>query len=120
MAINNYYAGSLNPEEELAQAFSSEEMLARAATSERAGEVPVVKAAGKSAYDNVAISRVSNYVNVRSEANTTSAVVGKIYNNCAATDPFHCGRGGRKVVPDSVGKCKGLYKSSVFYNRSGS
>ena len=51
VAINNYYAGSLNPEEELAQAFSSEEMLARAATSERAGEVPVVKAAGKSAYD---------------------------------------------------------------------
>ena len=27
VAINNYYAGSLNPEEELAQAFSSEEML---------------------------------------------------------------------------------------------
>lgn len=39
----------------------------------------------QSAYDNVAISHVSNYVNIRSEANTSSSVVGKIYNNCAAT-----------------------------------
>ena len=39
----------------------------------------------QSAYDNVAISRVSNYVNIRSEANTSSSIVGKIYNNCAAT-----------------------------------
>lgn len=35
-------------------------------------------------YDEVAISQVSNYVNVRAEANTTSSIVGKIYNNCAA------------------------------------
>lgn len=39
----------------------------------------------QSAYDNVAISHVSNYVNIRSEANTSSSIVGKIYNNCAAT-----------------------------------
>ena len=39
----------------------------------------------QSAYDNVAISRVSNYVNIRSEANISSSIVGKIYNNCAAT-----------------------------------
>lgn len=38
----------------------------------------------KISYKEVAISRVSNYVNVRAEANTTSDVVGKIYNNCAA------------------------------------
>ena len=37
----------------------------------------------QSAYDNVAISHVSNYVNIRSEANTSSSIVGKIYNNCA-------------------------------------
>lgn len=37
-----------------------------------------------SAYENVAISHVSNYVNVRTEPNTTSGIVGKIYNNCAA------------------------------------
>lgn len=45
--------------------------------------VPVVSVS-ESAYANVAISRVTNYVNVRAEANTTSAVVGKIYNNSAA------------------------------------
>ena len=37
------------------------------------------------AYENVAISRVSDYVNVRSEASTKGQIVGKIYNNCAAT-----------------------------------
>ena len=52
-------------------------------TSPRTG-VPVV-AVSESAYNNVAISRVTNYVNVRAEANTSSAIVGKIYNNCAAT-----------------------------------
>ena len=114
VAINNYYAGSLNPEEELAQAFSSEEMLARAATSERAGEVPVVKAAGKSAYDNVAISRVSNYVNVRSEANTTSAVVGKIYNNCAATILSTVDGEGGKWYQIQSGNVKGYIKAQYF------
>ena len=38
-----------------------------------------------SPYNNIAISRVKNYVNIRSEANTTSEVLGKIYNNSAAT-----------------------------------
>lgn len=38
-----------------------------------------------SPYENVAVSQVSGYVNVRSEANTKSQIVGKIYNNCAAT-----------------------------------
>lgn len=38
-----------------------------------------------SAYENVAISRVSDYVNVRSESSTKGQIVGKIYNNCAAT-----------------------------------
>ena len=45
--------------------------------------IPVV-AATASAYENVAISQVSNYVNVRTEPNTHSGIVGKIYNNCAA------------------------------------
>lgn len=43
-----------------------------------------VSASVEGAYDDVAISRVTNYVNVRTEANTTSQIVGKIYNNCAA------------------------------------
>ena len=35
-------------------------------------------------YANIAISQVSDYVNIRQEPNTSSAIVGKIYNNCAA------------------------------------
>lgn len=54
-----------------------------AQTSPRLG-IPVVGSNGE-AYANVAISQVSNYVNVRTEPNTGSGIVGKIYNNCAAT-----------------------------------
>lgn len=44
-------------------------------------EVPVVQ----SEYSDIAIAQVDNYVNVRSEANTESEVLGKLYNNSAAT-----------------------------------
>lgn len=60
-----------------------------------ADEVPALGLSGNSAhtvlatsgdsYDSIAISQVTNYVNVRAEANTSSAVVGKIYDDCAAT-----------------------------------
>lgn len=36
-------------------------------------------------YDSVAISQVNDYVNVRISASVDSEIVGKIYNNCAAT-----------------------------------
>ena len=39
----------------------------------------------KSVYDSIAISQVSNYVNVRSLPSTDGEIVGKIYNDCAAT-----------------------------------
>lgn len=35
-------------------------------------------------YTNIAVSQVTDYVNIREEANTSSKIVGKIYNNCAA------------------------------------
>jgi cell wall-associated NlpC family hydrolase len=38
-----------------------------------------------SPYSKVAVSQVSGYVNVRTQPNTDSDIVGKIYNNCAAT-----------------------------------
>ncbi len=44
----------------------------------------IVSAAAKSDYDNIAISQVTDYVNVRSTAGTSGAIVGKIYNNAAA------------------------------------
>lgn len=95
VAINNYYASSLNPEKELAEAFVSKEVLAVAGAGqtgeaggaqtakpaqvaaetkaqpkeETTGETEaVVRAMSKSIYDNIAISRVTNYVNVRAQA----------------------------------------------------
>ena len=44
-----------------------------------------VTATSGESYDHIAICRVTNYVNVRSEASTAGAVVGKIYDDCAAT-----------------------------------
>ena len=44
-------------------------------------ETPVVE----SEYADIAIAQVDNYVNVRTEPNTESEVVGKLYNNSAAT-----------------------------------
>lgn len=41
-------------------------------------------AAPASEFSNIAVSQVSNYVNVRSAASEDSEVVGKLYNNCAA------------------------------------
>lgn len=35
-------------------------------------------------YSHIAVSQVSDYVNIREEANTSSKIVGKIYNHCAA------------------------------------
>lgn len=36
-------------------------------------------------YSNIAVSQVTGYVNIREQATTNSKIVGKIYNNCAAT-----------------------------------
>ena len=44
-------------------------------------ETPVVA----SEYTDIAIAQVDNYVNVRSEPNTDSEVLGKLYNNSAGT-----------------------------------
>lgn len=43
------------------------------------------EAAERAIYTDVAIAQVNNYVRVRAEANTDSEVLGKLYNNSAAT-----------------------------------
>lgn len=54
------------------------------ATAEKSvHEVALV--AAQSDYANIAVSQVTDYVNIREQANTGSKIVGKIYNNCAAT-----------------------------------
>ena len=59
-------------------------MLAEALERISENEAPVVEEP-KSEYADIAIAQVDNYVNVRAEANTESEVLGKLYNNSAAT-----------------------------------
>ena len=140
VAINNYYASSLNPEKELAEAFASKEVLAvagagqtgvsggaqtakpaqvpaetKAQPKETTGETEaVVRAMSKSIYDNIAISRVTNYVNVRAQASTSSEVVGKIYNNCAATILDAVDGEGGKWYHIQSGSVTGYIKAQYF------
>ena len=63
---------------------SNEEVTQEAAAQQEQvseNETPVVE----SEYADIAIAQVDNYVNVRTEPNTESEVVGKLYNNSAAT-----------------------------------
>ena len=53
--------------------------------AEVVAEVTAEVAEQKSEYADIAIAQVDNYVNVRMEPNTESEVVGKLYNNSAAT-----------------------------------
>ena len=140
VAINNYYASSLNPEKELAEAFDSKEVRAGAgagqtgvaggAQTAKPAQVPaetkaqpkettgeteaVVRAMSKSIYDNIAISRVTNYVNVRAQASTGSEVVGKIYNNCAATILDTVDGEGGKWYHIQSGSVTGYIKAQYF------
>ena len=61
-------------------------------------EVPVVA----SEYADIAIAQVNNYVNVRAEANTDSEVLGKLYNNSAATVLETTEDGWYKITSGSV------------------
>ena len=57
-------------------------LLAEAKFSKNAAQMV---ANAKSEYADIAIAQVNNYVNVRTGANTESEIVGKLYNNSAAT-----------------------------------
>ncbi|MBQ5951014.1 MAG: C40 family peptidase [Lachnospiraceae bacterium] len=67
-----------------------------------------------SPYANVAISRVNNFVNIRAEANTTSEVLGKIYNNSAATILDTVEGEDGKWFHIKSGSVKGYIKSNYF------
>jgi cell wall-associated NlpC family hydrolase len=110
--LNNYYASSLNPESELrdflnsdlftqeetnqeenpeesaeAESQSTEESTAETEETTEAPTEAETQPEKTSPYANVAVSRVreGSYVNVRTEPNTSSEVLGKLYNDCAAT-----------------------------------
>ena len=84
------------------------------ATVTTEANVTPIAMAPKSAYENIAVSQVTGYVNVRTEPNTTSTVVGKIYNNCAATiEETVDGEGGQWYKIRS-GTVSGYIKAQYF------
>lgn len=104
VALSNYYATAANPNEDLKAylsplglrmlsaplgALSDSEDKSLEAEDSSEPEEPEERSEEEEAvvspYANVAISRVSNYVNVRSTPDTEGEILGKIYNNCAAT-----------------------------------
>ena len=58
--------------------------------------------AERAIYRDVAIAQVNNYVNVRAEANTESEVLGKLYNNSAATVHETTENGWYRITSGSV------------------
>lgn len=130
ITLNNYFAKSLNPEEDLVKvvSFASSQnglqpqaqaepqmdvssQPIKAQTSE--SDVPQVTAMA-SIYENIAISQVSDYVNIRKEPNTSSEVVGKIYNNCAATIQSTVDGDGGKWYQIQSGNVTGYIKAQYF------
>lgn len=73
-----------------------------AAPVDAAQTVVAEEAASASEYANIAIAQVDNYVNVRAEANTESEVLGKLYNNSAATILETTADGWYKITSGSV------------------
>ncbi|MGL5437779.1 MAG: NlpC/P60 family protein [Lachnospiraceae bacterium] len=59
-------------------------MSAYATATKSVNEVAIVSAK-KADFENIAVSQVTGYVNIRTQPTTSSDIVGKIYNNCAAT-----------------------------------
>ena len=136
VALNNYYAGNTEPEKQLASSYSNIQNNASAAkgsngsssqgakasretgAAEETGaakETGAAQAKSKtSAYDNIAVSRISGTVNIRTEANTSSGVTGKINNDCAATilDTVE-GEGGKWYKIQS-GSVTGYIKAEYF------
>ena len=106
VAMNNFYAGSENPENEL------KDYLQSTPTVQAAAPAPEV-----SPYENIAVSRVGDdegYVNIRTDASTEAEVVGKIYNNCAATIEETVSREDGDWYKIKSGTVEGYIKSDYF------
>lgn len=140
VALNNYYAGTDKPEEKLASSYSKIEQEAKKRSSaskneeasdkkaeaqpEAAAETAAQETreketkAAKSAYDNIAVSKVKSSVNIRTEANTSSGITGKIYNNCAATILDTVDGEGGKWYKIQSGNVTGYIKADYFVTGS--
>ena len=67
-----------------------------------------------SEYSDFAIANVTNYVNVRTEPNTDSEVVGKMYDNSVAQILSVVGEGGEEWYQVISGYVEGYIKSEYF------
>lgn len=144
VALNNYYAGNKEPEKELASSYTNlnskdspkknesggvssgsggVEAKSGGGTGSGKGGESKSAAAGTtaapakpkaSAYDNIAVSKVNGSVNIRTEANTSSDVSGKIYNNCAATILDTVDGEGGKWYKIQSGSVTGYIKADYF------
>lgn len=136
VALNNFYAGNTEPEKQLASIYPEIENKAVRGTGNASGGAAKASAEGAgtssgggqaaapketkaskpktSAYDNIAVSKVNGSVNIRTEANTSSGVTGKIYNDSAATilDTVE-GEGGKWYKIQS-GSVTGFIKADYF------
>lgn len=65
-------------------------------------------------YENIAVSQVSDYVNIREQATTNSKIVGKIYDNCAATILETVEGEGGSWYRIQSGSVNGFIKSQYF------
>ncbi len=75
---------------------------------------PVALVTSQEDYENVAVSQVTDYVNIREQATTDSAVLGKIYNNCAATILETVEGEGGKWYRIQSGTVNGYIKAQYF------
>lgn len=88
---------AVNPQTE------AEEILPEAAAAPTEAEEVLIEAVqAESEYANIAIAQVDNYVNVRSEPTTESEVLGKLYDNSAATILETTADGWYKITSGSV------------------
>ena len=67
-----------------------------------------------SAYDNIAVSKINGTVNIRTEANTSSGVTGKINNDCAAAILDTVDGEGGKWYKIQSGSVTGYIKADYF------
>lgn len=131
VALNNFYASTEEPEQALASVFDAAAVTSvasgggggggQAAQDGQSGETaaattaaPETTKAKSSPYDNVAVSKVNGYVNIRTEANTTSGVTGKIYNDSAATILDTVDGEGGKWYKIRSGSVTGYIKAEYF------
>lgn len=98
--LENYYENSTDPQADLMALLTPTVAKQPEKNTEKTTQKPTEKVTEEkttqketeaeteketSYYDTIAVSQVSDYVNVRKKPTTDSEIVGKIYNNCAAT-----------------------------------